>query len=54
MSNDQVVTMLLSKIQGLKLKCSDQIYVIMWSFIDNAEDLDIVMPMYNLLEYSDN
>ena len=24
------------------------------NFIDNAEDLDIVMPMYNLLEYSDN
>ena len=23
------------------------------TFIDNAEDLDIVMPMYNLLEYSD-
>ena len=23
-------------------------------FIDNAEDLDIVLPMYNLLEYSDN
>ena len=22
--------------------------------IDNTEDLDIVMPMYNLLEYSDN
>ena len=22
--------------------------------IDNAEDLDIVMPMYNLLEYSKN
>ena len=22
------------------------------SFIDNAEDLDIVMPMYSLLEYS--
>ena len=22
--------------------------------IDNAEDLDIVMPMYNLLEYSQN
>ena len=22
--------------------------------MDNAEDLDIVMPMYNLLEYSDN
>ena len=24
------------------------------TFIDNAEDLDIVMPMYNLLAYSDN
>ena len=24
------------------------------TFIDTAEDLDIVMPMYNLLEYSDN
>ena len=24
------------------------------TFIGNAEDLDIVMPMYNLLEYSDN
>ena len=23
-------------------------------FIDSAEDLDIVMPRYNLLEYSDN
>ena len=23
-------------------------------FIDNAEDLHIVMPMYNLLEYNDN
>ena len=22
--------------------------------IDNAEDLDVVMPMYNLLEYSEN
>ena len=22
--------------------------------IDNAEDIDIVMPMYNLIEYSDN
>ena len=22
--------------------------------LSNAEDLDIVMPMYNLLEYSDN
>ena len=24
------------------------------TFVDNAKDLDIVMPMYNLLEYSDN
>ena len=24
------------------------------TFIDNAEDLDIVMPMYNLFEYSSN
>ena len=23
-------------------------------FVNNTEDLDIVMPMYNLLEYSDN
>ena len=24
------------------------------TFVDNAEDLDIVMSMYNLLEYNDN
>ena len=24
------------------------------SFIDDAKDLDIVMPMYNVLEYRDN
>ena len=24
------------------------------AFIDNAENLDIVMPMYDLLEYNDN
>ena len=24
------------------------------TFIDNAEDLDVVMPIYNSLEYSDN
>ena len=22
--------------------------------VDNSEDIDIVMPMYNLIEYSDN
>ena len=31
--------------------CISKIYN---TFTDNAEDLDIVMPMYNLLEYSDN
>ena len=25
-----------------------------YTFIDNLEDLDIVMPMYNVLKYSDN
>ena len=30
----------MSKINGVK--------------IDNAEDLDVIMPMYNLLEYSKN
>ena len=30
----------ISKINGVK--------------IDNAEDLDVIMPMYNLLEYSKN
>ena len=24
------------------------------TFIDNIEDLDVAIPMYNLLEYSDN
>ena len=24
------------------------------TFLDNTENYDIVMPMYNLLEYSDN
>ena len=24
------------------------------TYIDNAQDIDIVMPMYNLIEYSDN
>ena len=25
-----------------------------FAFTDNSEDFDIVMPMYNLLEYSNN
>ena len=24
------------------------------TFVDNAEDINIAMPMYNLIEYSDN
>ena len=27
---------------------------IYYTQIDNAENIDIVMPMYNLMEYSDN
>ena len=38
--NDASFTSCISKINGVK--------------IDNAEDLDVVMPMYNLLEYSKN
>ena len=34
--------------------CRSYISKINDTFIENAEDLDIVMPMYNLLEYSDN
>ena len=32
----------------------DHVYKKSKHIIDNAEDLDIVMPMYNLLEYSNN
>ena len=28
-------------------------YIKLMTLIDNAEDLDTVMPMYNLLEYSE-
>ena len=33
------------------INCISKINVVK---IDNAEDLDVVMPMYNLLEYSKN
>ena len=33
------------------INCVSKIYGVK---IDNAEDLDVVMPMYNLLEYSKN
>ena len=39
------------KILHLKLMHNEKMIKIL---IDNAEDLDIVMLMYNLLEYSDN
>ena len=31
----------------------DYVYQINDTLIDNAEDLDTVMPMYNLLKYSE-
>ena len=36
---------------ALFIRCISKIYN---AEVDNAEDLDIVMPMYNLLEYSEN
>ena len=45
----------------LKLQCYDQVYVIIVSGnkinktqIGYAKDLDVLMPIYNLLEYIDN
>ena len=40
LKNNVLFITCISKINGIK--------------IDNAEDLDVVMPMYNLLEYSKN
>ena len=34
--------------------CAPFINCIINKQIDNAKDIDIVMPMYNLVEYSDN
>ena len=39
-TNDAPIINCISKINGIK--------------IDNAEDLDVIMPMYNLLEYNKN
>ena len=33
---------------------TDYINEINNTHVDNAKDLDVVMPMYNLVEYSDN
>ena len=38
----------------LVFKNNGHAYQKLITFIDNAEDLDIVMPMYNPLQYSDN
>ena len=40
LKNNRTFINCISKINGVK--------------IDNAEDLDVAMPMYNLLEYSKN
>ena len=42
---------LVFKNNALFIKCVSKINGVK---IDNAEDLDVVMPMYNLLEYSKN
>ena len=52
----QVISYLTEKSYFLKnnapfINCISNIHGIK---IDNAEDLDVVMPLYNLLEYSKN
>ena len=42
-SDEYIVVKGLSNISKIKI-----------TFIDNEEDLDLSIPMYNLLEYSDN
>ena len=42
---------LIFKINAPSINCISKINVVK---IDNVEDLDVVMPMYNLLEYSKN
>ena len=49
--NDAYDKKLLFKNNALFISCISKINN---TLIDNAEDLDIVMPMYNLLEYSKN
>ena len=34
--------------------CTDCISEISNKEIDNAKDIDVIMPIYNLIEYSDN
>ena len=50
-NNNAYETELAFKNRALFLSCISKINN---ALIDNAEDLDIVMPMYNLLEYSKN
>ena len=49
--NDKAEKDVAFKNNALFISCISKINSIL---IDNAEDLDIVMPMYNLLEYSQN
>ena len=50
-NNDAYDKKLAFKNNALFVSCISKINNIL---VDNAEDLDIVMPMYNLLEYSKN
>ena len=50
-NNDTYDKKLASKNNAPFVSCISKINNI---FIDNAEDLDVVMPMYNLLKYSKN
>ena len=48
--------MLINEIKILRFKAPHHLSTVFQNGvqIDNAEDLDVVMPMYNLLEYSKN
>ena len=48
--------MLINEIKILRFKTTHHLSTVFQNGvqIDNAEDLDVVMPMYNLLEYSKN
>ena len=50
-ANNRINKKLILKINAPFRSCISKISN---TFIDNVEDLDTVMPMYNLLEYSDN
>ena len=49
--NNRRIKKLICKNNTLFRPCKSKIHI---TFTENAEDIDIVMPMYNLLEYSDH